>query len=204
MVGRTSSIPESRISTLGWAAALVTAVVLVGFALGGVWELLRGGAHTPHLLVAFLAILCLALVVVGVEFVSKGLVLSEVGQARDRLRRALSAGNSVAWDLDVKTGRDVWFGDLQAMFGIPSNEVSVHFQDFYRYVHPEDRTRLATSVAEPRASHSPYACEFRLVHADGNVRWVRASGEFYYTRRGEPARMLGIAVDISDRRQANE
>jgi len=204
MVGRTSSIPESRISTLGWAAALVMAVGLVGFALGGVWELLRGGAHTLHLLVAFLAILCLALVVVVVEFVSKGLVLSEVGQARDRLRRALLAGNSVAWDLDVKTGRDVWFGDLQAMFGIPSNEVSVHFQDFYRYVHPEDRAPLATAVAEARASHSPYACEFRIVHEDGNVRWVRASGEFYYTRRGEPVRMLGIAVDISDRRQANE
>jgi PAS domain-containing protein len=53
-------------------------------------------------------------------------------------------------------------------------------------------------------THKPYAAEFRLRWPDGTVRWLAAKGKFYYSGGGEPERMLGMAVDITDRKLAEE
>ncbi len=77
-------------------------------------------------------------------------------------------------------------------------------EDFFRYVHPEDRQMEAKAVADARQSRKPYAAEFRVVRLDGTVRWVAATGQFYYGANGDPERMLGMAVDITERRHAEE
>ena len=46
--------------------------------------------------------------------------------------------------------------------------------------------------------------EFRFVWQDGTVRWVRAIGKFLYSKKGDPERMLGTAVDITDERRVNQ
>ena len=122
----------------------------------------------------------------------------------DRLRLAVEAGKSVGWDWDAQSGRNQWFGDLQTMFGIPADSYSGHAEDFYRTVHPEDRELVRKAVADARQSRKPYIAEFRVVRADGTVRWVTATGKFYYAHNGDPERMLGMAVDITDRKLAEE
>jgi PAS domain S-box-containing protein len=59
-------------------------------------------------------------------------------------------------------------------------------------------------VQDAMQNQKPYAAEFRVARADGSVRWVAAQGKFYYSPQGEPARMLGIAVDITDRKSTQE
>ncbi len=122
----------------------------------------------------------------------------------DRLRLAVEAGKSVGWDWHVQSGRNQWFGDLQAMFGIPADSYSGHAEDFYRTVHPEERELVRKAVADARQSRSPYSAEFRIIRADGTVRWVTASGKFYYAPNGDPERMLGVAMDITERKRAEE
>src|SRR5262249_22076864 len=63
---------------------------------------------------------------------------SNVMLANERLRLALEAGKAVGWDWNVTTGRDVWFGDLQTLFGIPEDTYVGHVDDFRRRVHPDD------------------------------------------------------------------
>ena len=53
-------------------------------------------------------------------------------------------------------------------------------------------------------SRSPYAAEFRIVWPNGTVRWVAAKGQFYYSAGGDAERMLGMAVDITERKDAEE
>jgi PAS domain S-box-containing protein len=122
----------------------------------------------------------------------------------DQLRLALEAGKSVGWEWDVRSGRDQWFGDLQTMFGIQADNYSGRAEDFYRFVYPEDRERVRKAVAEAGHSRNPYMAEFRIVRADGAVRWVTTTGAFYYTKNGDPERMLGMAVDITERKLAEE
>ena len=129
---------------------------------------------------------------------------AERNVANDRLRLAMESGKSVGWEWDLKTNRDTWFGDLSTIFGIPSNIYVGHVEDFRRSVHPEDRGLVWKAVKDALESRSPYAAEFRVVWPNGTVRWVAAKGQFYYSPGGDPERMLGMAVDITERKDAEE
>jgi PAS domain S-box-containing protein len=124
--------------------------------------------------------------------------------AKDRLLRAAESAASVGWDWDVKTGRSSRFGDLRTMFGISSNTCSGRVEDFYDQVHPEDRQRVSEAVTAAWQNRTPYASEFRIIRLDGAVRWVVANGRFYYSKKNGAERMLGMAVDITDRKHAEE
>ena len=131
-------------------------------------------------------------------------VETELAVTYERLRLAVEAGRSVGWDSDVKSGLSQWFGDLQATFGIPSESYFAHVEDFHRRVHPEDRELVLKAIADAKQSREPCIAEFRVLRDDGTVRWLTARGKFHYAENGEPERMLGMAVDITDRKHAEQ
>ena len=173
-----------------------------------VWQLFQkdetAAMRRFRLLVAIAAIMCLAIVAYIKEHFAKSELIAQLSLANDRLHLAVEAGKSVGWEWDLKSGRLTWFGNLQTMFGIPSDTFVGRMDDFFRYVHPEDRQMEAKAVADARQSRKPYAAEFRVVRLDGTVRWVAATGQFYYLANGDPERMLGMAVDITERRRSEE
>jgi PAS domain S-box-containing protein len=156
------------------------------------------------LLSIFVALFVSGLTVLIVQFFASRAALSEARLAHERLHLSMVVGRSASWDLNVKTGQELWFGNLNTLFGIPSDNLSAPGEDFYRYLHPADRQRVSEAVTEARKKRSPYKVEFRSVHGDGTVRWISAAGEFQYSKRGDPERMLGIAVDITERKLAEE
>ena len=183
-------------------------LVVVMISIPIVWELFQrnesSGLRTLRVLVAIAAIVCLA----GAAYIKEYLARRELdfhfGLANDRLRLAMEASASAGWDFDVKSGRDVWFGDLQTIFGIASDPYATTKEDFIRYVHPDDRTRVSEAIADARQNRKLCAAEFRIVKPDGTVRWLAARGKFYYGRNGNPERMLGVSLDITERKLAEE
>jgi len=138
------------------------------------------------------------------EITERKLAEQELARSNERFRLAVEAGKSVGWEWDIKSGRDLWFGDLQTMFGIPSDTFVGRVEDFYGSVHPDDRQMVAKAVSGARQSRKPYAAEFRVVRLDGTVRWVSATGQFYYDSNGDAERMFGLAVDITERKRVEE
>jgi PAS domain S-box-containing protein len=188
------------------SAWVMLAVIAISIPMA--WELLHREeavlVQTFRMVIALVAILCLACTAYIKEHLAKLELLSRVGLADGRLRLAMESGKSVGWDWDIKSGRDSWFGDLNSMFGIPSYTYTGRVEDFHRRVHPDDRERVAKAVKEAMVGRRLYEAEFRVLRADSSVRWVAARGTFYYASNGDPERMLGVAVDITDRKQAEE
>jgi PAS domain-containing protein len=117
--------------------------------------------------------------------------------ANDRLRLVLEAGGSIGWDWDITTGREDWFGDLQTVFGIPSDTYSGLTEDFHQRVHAADRELVAQAVAGAKQDGKPYAGEFRVVRADGYQR-PEARGIGSQRERGavSPGRKHGPRADL--------
>ena len=120
----------------------------------------------------------------------------------DRFRLAVESGRSVGFEWDIQSGRSSWFGNLQNIFGISSGRYIGRAEDFFSYLQPEDRQRVANAVARARQNREPYTEEFRVVRLDGSVRWISAKGKFYYRDDGAAKRMLGMAADITERKIA--
>ena len=80
---------------------------------------------------------------------------AELVRYGDRLRMAMESGKSVGWESDFESERRTWFGDLPTMFGISSEIYHPKDSEFYDYVHPDDRQRVAQAIEAAKAK--PYA-----------------------------------------------
>jgi PAS domain S-box-containing protein len=182
-------------------------LVVVMISIPIVWELFQrnenSGLRTLRLLVAIAAIVCLASTAYIKEYLARRELAFHFGVANDRLRLAMQAGTLVAWESDLKSGREFWFGDLQTIFGISSDTYATTVEEFIRCVHPNDRNLVSEALADARKSQKLYAAEFRIVRPDGTVRWLAARGKFY-AANGNHERMLGVSLDITERKSAEE
>jgi PAS domain S-box-containing protein len=124
--------------------------------------------------------------------------------ANERLRLAMETAKAVSWDVDLKRRHTTWFGGLQDMFGVSSGTLSGKFGDLSDHVHPEDRQRFSEFLKNSKEERKPFAAEFRLVGADDVTRWVSARGKFDYLSNGDATRMLGMAIDITERKLIEE
>ena len=115
----------------------------------------------------------------------------------------MEPGKSVAWTWDVKSGQCSLSGEPNAALGIPSGTYVAQMDDFYRLVHPADRERVRNATRDAILSRAPFATEFRFVR-DETERWIEATGRFHYSPEGEPERMAGILVDVTEERLAQE
>jgi len=189
-------------------ASLWAMLVVVSFSVPVVWELIvrneNVGLRTLRVVFAVAMMVCLAGAAYAREYMCKRELASHFGLTNDRLHLAMEAGSAVVWEWDVRSGRGVWFGDLQPTFGIPAEVQATSAGEFIRCVHPDDRQHVSEAVADARQDHRLFALEFRIMRADGVVRWLESRGKFYYSKSGSPERMIGVSLDITERKQAEE
>jgi PAS domain S-box-containing protein len=198
---RSSAGHDSLVSVWAMLAAVLISIPIV-------WLAFQRNENPDlrrlRLVVSVAALVGLASVAFVAEYLGKRELASRADLNHDRLRLAMESGKSVGWDWDVKTGRDVWFGDLKTMFGVPSDHYEGRVEDFLARVHPDDRRQVWKTVTSAKQNRELCVAECRILWSDGTVRWIATQGKFYYAADGTPVRMLGIAVDISERKRAEE
>lgn len=116
-----------------------------------------------------------------------------------RLMLAQQFGRIGTWDWDLRSGHDVWSDVTKEIFGVPETTDEVVFMDF---VHPHDRAAVERAVQDCINRGTPYNIEHRIVRPDGSVRWVAERGNVIRDEQGAPVRMLGLSMDITDRKLA--
>jgi PAS domain S-box-containing protein len=195
-------------TTLGSRASLWVMLAVVMISVPVVWEMFQRTENTAmktlRLQLAITTIVCLASAAYVKEYLAKRELASHIGLSNDRLRLALESSKSVGWDWEIKSGQESLFGDMKTIYGISSDSYVGHVEDFRRRIHPDDQQQVWKAINDAMQSHEPYAAEFRIRWPDGTVRWVAAKGKFYYSRNGEPERMLGTETDITEHRQMEE
>ena len=126
-----------------------------------------------------------------------------VSVSEERLRLAMDAAGMGAWDWDLKTGRVTWSGDQERLFGLEPGSFGGEFDTFLKLVHADDILPMQRSMAAALANgETHHRDEFRIIRPDGSTRWMLANGRIYYDEQGAPVRMIGVNMDITDRKQA--
>ncbi|WP_295999922.1 PAS domain-containing protein [Rugamonas sp.] len=131
-------------------------------------------------------------------------VLAE--QARAALEFTLEAGHVGDWDLNLAddTSRsslrhDQCFGYSEAIAeGLWGLRVMLD------HVHGSDRERVESGLRAAIAAAHGWECEFKVVWPDGSVHWLAACGNLYQPGQGQGRRMLGIVMEITERKRSEE
>ena len=124
----------------------------------------------------------------------------------EQLRLATEAADIGWWDVEEGNGRLFWPPRVKAMFGI-SPDAPVSMDDFYTGLHPEDRDQVAATYADAAdpARRALYDVEYRTIgKEDGVIRWVAAKGRGVFDEAGRCRRVIGTAIDITERKLAQE
>lgn len=123
-----------------------------------------------------------------------------LSEALERERQAVSAGNVGLWDWDLRANRVRYSPEWKRQIGYADDEISDDFNEWRTRVHPDDLDRCLNAVqaflANPRTT---YEVEFRFRHKDGSYRDILAHASVVRDERGQPKRMLGSHVDITER-----
>jgi PAS domain S-box-containing protein len=77
-------------------------------------------------------------------------------------------------------------------------------RSFDALIHAADRMRVMNAISEALLEDRPYLVEYRLLHADGSVRWLWENGTGVRNDAGEPAWLDGVILDITERREIED
>jgi two-component sensor histidine kinase len=143
-----------------------------------------------------------------VETTQRVLTERALAKTEERLRQALNASGMVG-TFDWHVQSDIFFSDARfaEMFSVDpeKGEKGAPLAEYLAGIHPEDAERIARAVNHSVATGEKYVQEYRLLQQkNGNTRWVEARGECLYGEQGKPVRFVGVVVDITNQKNAQE
>jgi PAS domain S-box-containing protein len=125
-------------------------------------------------------------------------------ESEERLRLAQQAARVGTWEWNIKTGASVWSEMIWSLLGLEEGEVAPTVEAFVEFIHPNDREAAFSRVKQVLAQGDEYYDEFRIVTRSGKVLWVSSTGRVIRSPDGTPERMLGVNIDITERKLSME
>ena len=151
------------------------------------------------------------LIVVSIPLMALGAVIEErqraetaARQNEEHLAMAMNAAQMGTWEWNIRDNTAKWSDETKRLFGRAPSEPEVSNEEFYSWIHPEDREFVERAIEKAVNEGSPYEAEFRMPQPDGSIRWIRGKGKVLRDEAGKPLRMVGINSDITEQKRAQD
>ncbi|WP_442936946.1 PAS domain S-box protein [Nostoc sp.] len=131
-------------------------------------------------------------------------VEASLRESEERLRLALNASEMGLWDWNIVTNQVIWSETHEVLFGVLPGSFDGSYEGFLKCVHPEDRQSVMEVIAQALGQKVDYNDEFRIVRGDQSVHWISARGKFIYDDRGQAVRAIGVCMENTVCKQAEE
>lgn len=119
-----------------------------------------------------------------------------------RLELATKAGNIGVWDWDIKRDLLIWDESMYRLYGIQMGDFEAVYKAWINTVHPNDRKRADGEIQAALRGEREYEPEFRIINPDGSIRHIKANSHTYRDEAGNPIRMVGTNIDITELKTA--
>jgi len=145
------------------------------------------------------------LVVAMVEDITDKKTAAEAVRAsEERLRLAQQIAHVGSFEWDIQTGVNTWTPELEAMYGLQPGTFTGTQTAFENLVHVDDRAGVINLVDRALKTGQSTEGEWRVVWADGSVHWITGRWQALMNESGEAARVIGVNIDVTDRKRAEE
>jgi PAS domain S-box-containing protein len=127
----------------------------------------------------------------------------QLQESEHRRNLALAAGRMGSWDWDIARGDCVWDEGQKGIFGV-GEAFAVTPASIRGLVHRDDWKTIVGILKKARRDAGSYQIEFRVCRPDGEVRWCLGTAAAIRNRADQVARISGVTMDITDRKEAEE
>jgi PAS domain S-box-containing protein len=127
-------------------------------------------------------------------------------ESEERFEMAMRGSSDGFWDWpDVTDTSYVWWSPrLFELIGYEPGEIRPSFSFWLESIHPDDQELASKAVQESLSRNAPFDVQYRLRTKSGSYRWFRARGVVLRDDDGQPRRMSGSLVDITETKRLQE
>jgi PAS domain S-box-containing protein len=129
---------------------------------------------------------------------------AEASAQQMHLAEALEAADMVTWEWDIPNRSIRYSDNIGAIARGVAVEPYSTLDGLMQQIHPEDREGLAQAIDQTSKQGTPFECEYRVHMLDGSYRWILGKGKRVIVEGGKPVRVLGVSMDITEQRRAEE
>ena len=122
----------------------------------------------------------------------------------EELRAALDAARMGTWSWTAADDRVVWDSTMHELFHLAPGESVGTYADFMARVHPEDRDNIGSTIGQAMERGTRLDFEFRILLADGRIRWLANRGRVRLGSDGHVIGLTGVTSDVTDRRATEQ
>ncbi|MEE4377451.1 MAG: PAS domain-containing protein [Candidatus Competibacteraceae bacterium] len=124
-------------------------------------------------------------------------------KSEERLDLILKFGRIGTWDWLVASDQLIWNETHYYLLGYAPDEIEPTYQIWRNSVHPDDIERIESMLQQALATQTPFTVEYRILPANNQpLRWVYSEGHGIYDEAGQVTRVVGLLIDINERKQA--
>jgi PAS domain S-box-containing protein len=137
------------------------------------------------------------------DMTSQMRALEALEERKDRLQMAIESANLGWAQIELASGRTTFSRGAAGLLGLGADPAAWVVNDVLQPVHPEDRGYVGGLIQKIILEDRPLDAEFRIVRADDRTeRWLYGRGRLYRDAAGAPSRVVGVVMDISDRKHS--
>jgi PAS domain S-box-containing protein len=121
------------------------------------------------------------------------------------LAEAQRLSHTGSWAFDAVTRQILHSSEEHyRMFGFDPREGMPLWEHWIQRIHRDDRERAIETMRQKFRERGDYELDFRIVHPDGTVKYIRALGHPFLNPFGDLVEFVGTSIDMTERRQAEE
>ena len=122
----------------------------------------------------------------------------------ERTSFALASAHMGVWEVEIDRGIVTWSDTMTPLFDLAPEDAPKGIDAFLHLVHPDDRSATESSLLGAMKGERNFAVEFRAIWPDGSEHWLQVRAYALHDNAGTPIRLLGIAMDINERKLLEE
>ena len=183
---------------------IVTAVAITGAVDGSIPFGDRSDTEIVQILEGLLGTVAVSLLILGAVLEERARAVEQVATAVARLNEAQQVAHVGNWEWNIPANTVTWSDELFRIYGLEPQSQEVTFESYLERVHPDDRDLVRGTVEKAYDKREPFLFDHRIFLPDGTVRWTQSRGRVLTADDGTPARMVGTAQDVTERKQLDE
>lgn len=144
------------------------------------------------------------IIIFAEDITLRKLAQQQLQQSEERFRLAMECAECGTWDWDVLRDHITWNDQNFRLHGLPIQGIEPSFAVWRNCIYSPDLASAEPSFWHALSTQSFYHIEYRVFEQDGALRWLSSRGRAIYDEAGQPLRVLGVTLDINDRKLAEQ
>jgi two-component system sensor histidine kinase/response regulator len=139
---------------------------------------------------------------IGRDITERKRIEENLKELLNRYNLATQTARLAVWEWDITNDKLIWDDRVFELYGVNREDLLPVYDSWLKILHPDDIEKTNLTIEKAISDGTEYSTEFRVIHPDGSVKYIKAFGQVIKGENGKSGRLIGINYDISPQKKS--